>query len=308
VPGADAFIEAQAETTPGSPPTSSVAIGARQFAVFNPAGAEWKKALDVQGGNVVLSGGLQAGAFIRLGNGQGWPVALRAVDFSAGDGEAVSFGTDLGTIPSVTMAMTNLLPLAAGETYDVRATNLTPTGFTMYAKINVPGTPTTYDRTASSTSSAFGAGGIVISKSGDPDASDGSYRIVGDGYNRHDFIGKGPGAVEEDDYDYSFGAIQVWVKKAGVWSQAATLYTDSSLNRRDYASGVFTTASAYWTLNEDVQLGDGVQEVGLRHADHGAYAYVASFTHLIWTAPGTASGVRTALASGAKTKARVTPQ
>ena len=307
VPGATAFIEARAETSPGAAPTSSVAIGARQFTVYNTAGSTWLKALDVQGGNVVLTGGLQAGAFIRLGNGTGWPVALKGVDFNATDGAAVSFGTDLGQLPSLTFAMNNLLPLAAGETYDVKVTGLTATGFTLSAKIAVPGTPTAYDRTASATTSAFGSGGIYISKTADPNSSDGTYRMQATGTNQHDIVGQSGGALAEDTYDYVTGEIQVWAKKSGTWNYITSVYVGSSVDRRSYSTS-YQSVPGNWSMDETVQLGDSVQEVGLRPAAPSAQAVVSTFTHLIWTAPGSGSGTRTALATGASTRIRVQPQ
>jgi hypothetical protein len=306
VPGADAFIEARAETSPGSAPTSSVAIGARQFAVYNPADAGWKKALEVIGGNVVLSGGLQAGAFIRLGSGAGWPVALRAADFNATDGGVVSFGTDLGGLPSLTFAMNNLDPLGTGETYDVRATGLSATGFTLYAKINVPGTPSTFNRTAATATSAFGAGGLYIDKSGDANSTDGSYRVIASGQNHHYVFGK-PGTTypEVDDYDYVSGEIEVWALKSSVWQYIASVYVESMLDRRFIGGGV--NHSGPWSFDETLNLGDNVSAVGLRHATNDAYAHVDGFSNLMWTAPGTASGVRSATGSGQSTRITVRP-
>ena len=306
VPGATAFIEARAEVTPGAAPTSSVAIGARQFAVFNSLGNDWKKALEVVGGNVVLSGGLQAGAFIRLGNGQGWPVALKGVDFSATDGGVVSFGTDLGQLPSLIFSMNNLLPLAAGETYDVKVTGLTATGFTLSAKINVPGTPTAHNDTTSATSTAFGAGGRTITRSGGLSA-DGTYRIKGTGTNRHDIFGANGGALQEDSYDFASSFVQVWALKSSVWQFIANVNVSSSVDRRLYPLGPATVAAS-WVLDETLQLGDNVSAVGIRHAENDTFAKVDTFTNLMYTAAGSASGTRTALASGATTKIRVQPQ
>ena len=306
VPGAAAFIEARAEVTPGAAATSSVAIGARQFAVYNQAGAAWLKALSVEGGNVVLTGGLQAGAFIRLGNGQGWPVALKGVDFNAADGGVVAFGTDLGSLPSLTFAMNNLLPLAAGETYDVKATGLTATGFTLSAKINVPGTPSAYNDTASTATSAFGAGGLYINRSGGVSA-DGTYRVKGTGMNRHDIVGDPGGALQEDTYDYVSAPVQVWALKSGTWQFIAGAYVNSMVDRRNYGAG-FQSVTGSWSMDETLQLGDNVSAVGIRHGEHGTYAYVATFTNLMYTAAGAPGGVRTALASGATTKIRVQPQ
>ena len=307
--GATAFVALRAETSPGVI-TSDVGIGARTISLYNNSGGDYRLAMRVEGGNALFTGGLQAGAFIRLGNGNGWPVALRQVDFSASDGEAVSFGTDLGSLPTLTLALNNLAPLGAGETYDIRPVSLTATGFTLYAKINVPGTPANFNRTTSYTTTAFGSGGLRIDKTGDANSSDGSYRIVAAGTNRHDTTGAGftdvPGV---DDYDFATGVVQVWAKKGGVWSLVANLYPSSVVDRRGHTNGMPFTASGSWSIDETVTLGDAVQEVGLRHEANGdGYSYVSAFYNLIWTAPGTASGVRSATPDGQKTRITVRPQ
>ncbi|MBY0395661.1 MAG: DUF1983 domain-containing protein [Thermoleophilia bacterium] len=308
VPGATAFIEARAETTPGAAPTSSVAIGARQFAVYNPSGAAWLKALDIQNGSVILSGGLQAGAFIRLGTGAGWPVALRAVDFTAGDGEVVDFGTDLGSLPSLTLSTLNLAPLAAGESYDVRASSLTATGFTMVAKINVPGTPTAFNKTVDTASTAFGSGGRKIDKTADANSTDGNYRITATGTNEHTFYGEAIGGqLQEDTYQDVYSDIEVWAYKGSAWSLITTIPTYTTIDRR---TGILTlqTVAVGWSVDDTVQLGDGVKEVGLRHSLTNTYNTMSDFSNLRWTAPGSASGVRSATPSGQKVVVTVRPQ
>lgn len=86
---------------------------------------------------------LQAGPFIRLGNGQGWPVALQPAVFYAGDGEVVSFETGLDTIPHVEFDIKTLAPLRGplnrGLAYDIRAEDLTAKGFTVRADVSMDG-------------------------------------------------------------------------------------------------------------------------------------------------------------------------
>ena len=309
VPGADAFIQAQAEVTPGSAPTSSVAIGAKQIALFNQVGNKWLKALEVVGGNALLTGGLQAGAFIRLGNGNGWPVALKPVDFSVSDGEAVTFGTDLGGLPTLSFALNNLAPLAAGETYDVRALNLTATGFTMYAKINVPSAPTS--QTANTTKAAVTLNsyvGVELSLDGKPEALDGTYLVKANGVQTHSFVGKQGQPIEPDSGSYATTTIQIWAYK-GSWVLASETVVQSYVDPYQYPAGQ-RTASGNWTYSETLQLGSGVTRVAVVRvgADNGLTGSVSTTGPVSWQSQGAASGVRSATPSGQKTKVTVRPQ
>jgi len=310
VPGADAFIEARAELTPGAPPTSSVAIGARQFAVFNPQGQDWKKALEVSNGNVVLTGGLQAGAFIRLGNGQGWPVALRSVDFSAADGEVVSFGTDLGGLPALTFAMNNLAPLAAGETYDVRAENLTQTGFTMRAKINVPGTPSAQSISGPDVAVTIeGFPGYYIARGALPESADGVYTVAANGQQNHFVQGSSGGAIEFGNEDYQSTTLYVYARKGGVWTRVATLFAPTEADPDMYPPGP-QTVTEFWSISSDVQVGSGMTDLAIVRggSSNGMAGSVTGVGPYTWQSAGSSSGVRTATPNGQKTRVTVRPQ
>jgi hypothetical protein len=171
---AAAFISFRAKDDNGTL-TSDVAIGASNISLYNQTTAGWTLTLQMVGGNAVFTGGLQAGAFIRLGSGQGWPVALKSKDFLVSDGDVVSFGTDLGALPALDFKQNNLAPLSAGETYKLYADSLTSTGFTARLRILTPASPSNYDLT---TSTAPGSGPTLqIDKSSSPDATDGNYRL-----------------------------------------------------------------------------------------------------------------------------------
>lgn len=58
-PGTDAFVTVQAQTAPGMPVTSNVAIGAQAFYVFNSVDGVWLKSFEVSGGNVRIYGNLE---------------------------------------------------------------------------------------------------------------------------------------------------------------------------------------------------------------------------------------------------------
>ncbi len=66
--------------------------------------------------------------------------------YLAADGDVVSFGGTFGTTPRrIEPDVSGLPSLAAGQAYDIRATNATATGFTAYAKTVTPTGNTTYN-------------------------------------------------------------------------------------------------------------------------------------------------------------------
>lgn len=66
--GTDAFITARAETTAGQPVTSSVAIGADTFMVYNRVSGEYLKTFEASGGNVRIYGNLQLDGSVNTRN------------------------------------------------------------------------------------------------------------------------------------------------------------------------------------------------------------------------------------------------
>lgn len=171
--GATAFMSFRAKDDNGNF-TSDVGIGASTISLFNQSGGVFKLALQVVGGNVVLMGGLQAGAFIRLGSGQGWPVALAQCDFTVADETYIDFGVNLVNVPDFTFARNNFAPLGTGQTYQVYIDNPTPTGGTLKAKIITPGSPSNVNLT-----SDYAGGGPtrIIDKGSNADSTDGTYAL-----------------------------------------------------------------------------------------------------------------------------------
>lgn len=309
VPGAATFITAEAENNDGTP-NSSVAIGARQVMLYNQIGGDWKKALEVINGNALFSGGLQAGAYIRLGNGNGWPVALKPVDFQATDGEVVNFGTDLGSLPSISFALNNLAPLNAGETYNVYAENLSATGFTLRAKINIPATPSnqqssqyTYNETL------FGYPGMSIYLEGKPPSPSGSYRVVANGYQEHRFLGMGGGAIETDREDRVYTTLQIWAYN-GAWVKVADITAESLVDPYQFPPNQRHIANGSWYIDETLQMISGVTHIHICRvgADNGRAGQISRLGPIYWQAQGTGTGVRSATPNGQKTNITVRPQ
>lgn len=306
VPGADAFMEARAQLADGQS-TSSVALGAKVITLYNQVDRTWVKTLETVNGNAIFYGGLQAGAFIRLGNGNGWPVALKPVDFNLSDGEVVSFGTDLGALPALSFALNNLAPLNAGETYDIKPINLTATGFTLSAKINIPATPSNQSMPApGSTGSVDGIAVRFATLDGRPESADGTYTIQTAGYTSV----RVPRNTQVTDYEGS-GTIRVWALKNGAWVVVALIpYNWYELFGNP--SNQDNNQQASWSTYDTIQMGSGVQgiAVGLPSPTEsiGRNAALSSFGPTDWQAQGSGSGVRSATPNGQKTRVSVRPQ
>jgi len=120
---------------------SNVSFGAREIGLYNSVGGTWLQAMRVSGGDVRISGNLEAGAGIYLGTGSGrWPVALQQRVYNETDGTVITFGTnvDIGDY-EVDFSPIGLDELASGEAYRLRAINKTGTGFTAELKITTTG-------------------------------------------------------------------------------------------------------------------------------------------------------------------------
>ena len=313
IPGAETFISAESTNANGRP-TSSVGIGAQAFAVYNQIGENWLKALEVIGGNVVLTGGLQAGAFIRLGNGNGWPVALRSVDFNLSDGEVCAFGTDLGNLPDLAFQGNNLAPLSAGETYALYADGFTATGFTMRAKINVPGVPSNQSHNADKAAVELGGyPGIQMYLANKPLAQDGYYAASVSGTQSHRIIPSGGGVEEYDNEDYAYIPLAVWTYN-GSWTKQTTVTVVSVCDPDDYPSNGLskpTTVTNYWSDQVGFTLGGSFTHIAVVRETPTQGLTAGSLSNLgpvSWQAAGSASGTRSATPNGEKTRVTVRPK
>lgn len=307
----DAFVRVKAESQWGGGSSSEVAIGATEFHIFNPQGNSYAKALTVENGDVVVHGGLTANAYIRLGSGEGWPVALASRDFTVTDGSVVEFGTTLDSIPSIDIPTTGLDPLVSGETYNLYAENLTTSGCTIRLKIAVPGTPSSFNLT---TSTAPGTGPTrQIDKSTDADSVSGDYTITCGGNwligNEANYETQGGGWFAGSE-QLTLG---VYSKQNGIWSKKVT----KNVSVNGFPSSAATTYKT-WSYSGTVNLGYSstapIQAVGVK-IESFTHNYLNSdtptlntFSKLAWTAQGTASGTRSATPNGQNIRITVRPQ
>lgn len=307
MPGAAAFIVAQAKASAGALPTSSVAIGASVFALSNPTeDGGWRVAMKTENFETIFYGGLSAASFTLLGNGQQWQIAYRSKSFVRGDGETISFGANLGGLPQYEFLRDNLLipNYGAGETYDLKLTGLTATGATVSAKINVPGASGSQSNGPTTTVQSSGPRyQLGVTASAKPVSVSGAYSVSGTVSGTVRVFG----GVEDQQFTAS-GTVAVWARKAGVWVQVGTApWSFSGQFSNPTESPVSVPVSA--SYSGEVQMGDGVESIGVTYGGGGGLssAQVASLA-TSWTSQSTPSGVRSALAPGAKTTIRIIPQ
>ncbi len=291
--GTSASIEARATTNPDGSTSSKVGVVAEEFSVTNTAGGVRRRVLSVLGRDVIIDGNLTASSGVFLGSGAKWAYQLKTKTFSVSDGQTVSFGLDLGAVPTVDFSSIGLAPLAAGETYRLYADSLTATGFVARLRIVTPGTASSYN-VSNSTAPGSGPTRQLARGEGNPEANGGNYTLtVGGTYTGYAYY---------DQYVVS-GYVQVgiWRKVGGVWSMFTTegvyIYQDvgNSPGRR----------TVNWSLQNTYTLGAGVTDFGATIQstdDTAAVNYLAA----AWSAS-SASGERTASPGGEQAAAVVRP-
>lgn len=290
----------------GGSGASSADMAASKIRLKNVINGELVDALVLQNGNAVLKGNLTAGSGIYLGSGVLWAVALRAQTFVRGDGETISFGGANIGIPTYEFVQDNLLPLGVNERYDLQLKSLTAAGGTVWAKIIVPGTPTAQTIAAPGTVPGSGPTRQLV-KSPKPDSENGTYTLsVGGSYTFTVLK-----YTEIRDYEGSV-TVGLFVKKAGVWSRVGALTSSWTANVGN-PTPVNTTHEQFWGVTDTIQMGEGIEAFGATVEGFtgplaGRVVVFDTFGPITWSSPGTSSSTKSALASGAKTSIKITPQ
>jgi hypothetical protein len=97
--------------------------------------------------------------------------------------------------------------------------------------------------------------------------------------------------------------VGIWAKKAGVWQKI--MQDNVSVSQGTTGSN---TATLNWFEDIVVQMGSGVQAVGLTIDGYsGTAAALSAFSHLIWQAQGAGSGERSATPASQKSTVTVRP-
>jgi len=279
--------------------TSDIDLIAGKITLRSNADGIQRKALEVIGTTANFYGDVNVGGAIRIG-ARRIPIALQSFAIQASDGEVVNFGADLINIPNLTFGTEGLAPREAGQSYDVRALNLTSTGFTMYTKIITPATPTAVAAIAGVNTG--GAPAWRANKGAAIDSANGYYNfqvtmsiacyspLVGDPY-------EGQGGF--DAYVRVAGQAN-WQKVQGVWE----VVVPGNRQQGEPATKAFTV-----TLNANVYFGgvigqDGDYEFGVV-ATGGT---ITAFPGVSYSGQGTSGGVSSATPNGQKVAVTVIPK
>lgn len=175
VPGAEASFAAIATNEQGVA-TSNIALSAANIALYNNQDGSQKRAMYLAGGNATFDGMITARSGIRIGEGQ-WSIAVTPKDFQVSNGTGVSYGYDLGRVPTVTFGPCPI-SLNSGEVYRAYAANATSTGFT--AVCEIVGSPVSSNQNSGAGSSTSGSQQFDVGKS-TPDASNSQYTFTASG-------------------------------------------------------------------------------------------------------------------------------
>ena len=295
--------------------SSAVSIGADEIHFYNRVDGGYIKGASVVGGNVITSGGLHAGAFIRLGSGAGWSVALASRTYPCLDGTAVSFETTLPNVPDVDFTTVGLDPLGTGETYQLYAEGLSTTGFTARLKIITPGTVTPQTQNGATTP---GTGPTMqMVKTNATISTFGQYTFTFgvqipnvQPYNSEPW----PGGGAQCDYGGTV-TVGLYVKRSGVWTrvggQSVSIQTSAFRSGPPYSITLSKSVAATINLGTAAIEAFGVAyesaSVQLGSGNSSATGSVYVFPKVDWSVSSSSTS-RSATSSGTPVPITVRPK
>ena len=292
---------------------SSIDFLADTFRVWSPDQNTGIPPFEVRNGGVRMKSAfvdrLSVGTSITLGSGIQFKVAVQPIDINVTDGQSINFGYDLGANPSLTFAGNNLAPLNAGETYNLYAENLSPTGFIARLKISTPASP------ANLATGWLGANAngptshhMYIDQYGGRSTT-GGYNVRVNGYNRiyrmRQFNQpKQPEYVYDDPNDQLQGEtwITVYGWNGGAWVEIDTIWIGPNWTS---ANGY---QDQYFDVTQTVPTGTNISHIGVA-VTYKTYAesYVGSLA-VDWQTQGSGGGLRSATPNGQVSAVTIRPK
>ena len=227
-----------------------------------------------------------------------FPVALEARLAPAADGETISYGGDLGQVPSLFFRTDGLDPLNAGETYLQYAEGHTSTGFIARRKIQTPATPSSYNLTGTVAGPGGSGPALMIERGGNPVSADNTYIVTGSGYvTFRVFLTEVP---EVSDGAYGSATFEIMQRISGVWSVVGYLVVYVNSNYEPGFGSGASNDTVYGTDSATVTCSPSVEAWGLRYygQDGGNNGGLSNLVSVSYTAQGTGSGVRSATSGG----------
>ena len=206
-------------------------ITADDFRIYQSVGGSSIVPFRVFGGQTQINDALiRTLSVIPDGGGPSHRVQLRPNSLSGADGASFTFSPAYGGIPLIRPVVLQPPALAAGETYDISATSLSASGFTVRAKKFSAGTPT-----AQSSGAGSNVGGTPAWQAAKPTSADAD----GNSYTyswtatlprvSNEFMGSNQYYAEyEGEFDVYYDAGSGWVYAYSTYLSFASFYTGSS--------------------------------------------------------------------------------
>lgn len=298
--GSTALVRIWAEQSPGVR-----ASGIDLQADFITLGQ--RRALEITPNGIRANVNLAAGARFTLGVGVGWEVATKPRTFEASDGETIAFGLTFSSPPGyLPIVPTGLAPLGEGESYSLTLDPISGSQAVARLKILIPGTPSAQEITED----YAGSSGPTrqIDKDARPDSTNGSYRIVGQvDVNQYMIGADGGGQVITQPeiggrgWNETSVTITLWALLDGVWGEVGQF--------ADFRNEYYEFSGSYsvpFFFDQFVNVSSGATKFGMTASSTGQ-SNTLDIIRIKWTAPGTASGVRSATPDGQKAQVTITP-
>ena len=249
-------------------------ITADDFRVYQSIGGGYTVPFRVVGGQTQINDALiRTLNVIPDGGGPSHRVQLRPNSVSGADGATFTFSTAYGGIPLIRPVILQPPALAAGESYDISATNLSPSGFTIRAKKFTPGTPA-----AQSSGAGSNVGGTPQWQAQKPTSAD------GDG-GQYTFSWTGNLALVGAEpmgggyyQAYYYGAYDVYYNSGSGWVYA---YTHSS-NYSDLTLG-YPPSTFSQSQSSTASLPAIGQHGGAEFGIHPSFGSITAFAGVSYT-------------------------
>lgn len=283
--------------------TSDIIFKADTFQFFD--GVSDRPVFLAEGGLITINADLQVEGAILVGSAR-LNVALESLEFQKIDGDAVLWkgGVSIGTAPAYTLDISALNPLASGEQYDVRLTDVTDIGATVRAKILTPGATATQTET---TDTAGGGGDPdrIMTKPTTEDSYNGTYTFEFSGTMTINGVYTGtPGRYVNN------GSLRIstWFNDGSGWDEGPTIVLTPT-NIDIPSIGPDNTGAAAFTIDAAVNWSapigsSAAYEFGLSHESGGSLTDFVSITYVSQAF----SGERTASPNGEQLKISAFPR
>lgn len=271
----------------GGNPYSTIGLEAQEITLSNSEGTNKQVALSLKDGTATFGGDIKIGGALRFSNGLKIKLAVQPVIIQVGDGDSITY-PNAGYLPIPSFSTVGLAPISATEAYDLKLENQSAGGATVRLKINVPGTPSSFNITSDFPAGFSSGTARYVFKGSNPDATSNQYRIQGN-WSSSTYAYRsdegGPGGLYLGSF---YIVVELYAYVGSVWVPIGSYEATEDAY---YSSAGLKTRTG--TFDVTVSAPTGVSYFA-------AYGDATLVTSVSWTAPATASSTRSASPNGQK--------